>query len=182
MKKTLFLALLACVTMVFTSCNKEKELPGTSWKTHTVIDQDMSMEGITAHINMVMDATMKFTDATKGTMDMTTSGSMSAMGMTFPIDTEEETITFTYTFDGEKGTLTGKDHTGAESTLPFTYNKKDKSWSLESDGKQREIFRFNEDGTIRANMPNGKQMDLTLDEAGLMQARMAVDGSCYALR
>lgn len=64
----------------------------------------------------------------------------------------------------------------------LTYNKKDKSWSLESDGKQREIFRFNEDGTIRANMPNGKQMDLTLDEAGLMQARMAVDGSCYALR
>ena len=125
MKKTLFLALLACVTMVFTSCNKEKELPGTSWKTHTVIDQDMSMEGITAHINMVMDATMKFTDATNGTMDMTTSGSMSAMGMTMPIDTEEETITFTYTFDGEAGTLTSTDEDGETETIPFTYNKKD---------------------------------------------------------
>ena len=115
MKKTLFLALLACVTMVFTSCNKEKELPGTSWKTHTVIDQDMSMEGITAHINMVMDATM----------DMTTSGSMSAMGMTLPIDNEEETITFTYTFDGEAGTLTSTDEDGETETIPFTYNKKD---------------------------------------------------------
>ena len=37
---------------------------------------------------------------------------------------------FTYTFDGEKGTLTGKDHTGAESTLPFTYNKKDNTITI----------------------------------------------------
>ena len=125
MKKTLFVALLACFTMMFTSCNKEKELPGTSWKTHTVIDQDMTMEGIAAHINMIMDGTMKFTDATKGTMSMTTSGTMSAMGMTFPIDAEESTTNFTYTFDGEAGTMTATDEDGETSTIPFTYNKKE---------------------------------------------------------
>ena len=125
MKKTLFLALLACVTMVFTSCNKEKELPGTSWKTHTVVDQDITMEGISAHLNVVMDGIMKFTDATKGTMEMSTSGSASAMGMTFPLDPETVTTTFTYTFDGEKGTLTGTDEDGNPSTIPFTYNKKE---------------------------------------------------------
>lgn len=124
MKKTLFLALLACVTMVFTSCNKEKELPGTSWKTHTVIDQDMTMEGITAHINMIMDGTMKFTDATNGTMELTTSGTISAMGMTLPLDEETETTAFTYTFDGESGTITTTDEDGT-TTVPFTYNKKE---------------------------------------------------------
>ena len=125
MKKTLFLALLACVTMVFTSCNKEKELPGTSWKTHTVIDQDMTMEGIAAHLNMIMDGTMKFTNATNGSMTLTTSGTVSAMGMTFPLDAEEETTAFTYTFDGEAGTLTATDEDGETSTIPFTYNKKE---------------------------------------------------------
>ena len=125
MKKTLFLALLACVTMVFTSCNKEKELPGTTWKTHTVVDRDMTMEGISAHLNMVMDGTMKFTDASNGTMEMTTSGSMSAMGMTFPIESELVKTAFTYTFDGEAGTLTASDEDGEVSTVPFTYNKED---------------------------------------------------------
>ena len=53
------------------------------------------------------------------------SGTVEGMGISNPIESQSQTRTFTYTFDGEKGTLTGKDHTGAESTLPFTYNKKD---------------------------------------------------------
>lgn len=53
---------------------------------------------------------------------------------------------------------------------------------METEGQEREIFRFNEDGTIQANMPNGERMNFTLDAAGVMQARMAVDGSCYALK
>ena len=130
MKKTLFLALLACVTMVFTSCNKEKELPGTSWKTHTVIDQDMTMEGITAHLNMIMDGTMKFTDATNGTMTITSSGSISAMGMTLPLDSDEETTVFTYTFDGEQGTITMTDEEDGSISVPFTYNKKENTITI----------------------------------------------------
>ena len=35
MKRTLFVALLACVTLMFTSCTKEKDLNGTKWTTHT---------------------------------------------------------------------------------------------------------------------------------------------------
>ena len=130
MKKTLFLALLACVAMVFTSCNKEKELPGTSWKTHTVIDQDMTMEGITAHLNMIMDGTMKFTDATNGTMTITSSGSISAMGMTLPLDSDEETTVFTYTFDGEQGTITMTDEEDGSISVPFTYNKKENTITI----------------------------------------------------
>lgn len=64
----------------------------------------------------------------------------------------------------------------------FTYNKKDNSWSMETEGQEREIFRFNEDGTIQANMPNGERMNFTLDAAGVMQARMAVDASSYAMK
>jgi hypothetical protein len=125
MKKTLFVALLACFTLMFASCNKEKSLPGTSWKTHTVINQDMTMEGISTTLNMIIDGTMKFTDATNGSMALATSGTISAMGMTIPLDSDAETTAFTYTFDGEAGTMTATDEDGETSTIPFTYNKKD---------------------------------------------------------
>ena len=124
MKKTLFIALLACFTMMFASCNKEKELNGTNWKTHTVVNQEMTMQGIAATLNMTIDGTLKFTDATNGTMTLTTSGSMTAMGMTFPMDESTDTETFTYTFDGENGVLTATVD-GTTETMPFTYNKKD---------------------------------------------------------
>ncbi|MBQ6068648.1 MAG: hypothetical protein IJK84_04020 [Bacteroidales bacterium] len=124
MKKTLFVALLACFTMMFASCNKEKELTGTSWKTHTDTTQQMTMEGITATMHMVIDGTMKFSDATNGSLTLTTSGEMSAMGMSFPIEEETETQAFTYTFDGEAGTITVSDDEET-LTMPFTYNKKE---------------------------------------------------------
>jgi len=43
----------------------------------------------------------------------------------------------------------------------------------------KEIFHFNEDGTICATMPDGKQMNVTTDEAGLYQVRMAVNGGTF---
>ena len=124
MKKTLFVALLACFTMMFASCNKEKSLPGTSWKTHTVLNQDITMQGIAATLNMTIDGTMKFTDASNGSMTLAISGTVSAMGMSLPLDFDTETTAFTYTFDGESGTMTTTAD-GETQTIPFSYNKKD---------------------------------------------------------
>ena len=130
--------------MMFASCNKEKELNGTSWKTHTVVNQDMSMEGITATLNMTIDGTLKFTDATNGTMTLTTSGSITAMGMTLPMDEDTETETFTYTFDGESGVLTTTVD-GKTETMPFTYDKKENTLTFainETDEETGETMSF----------------------------------------
>ncbi|MBO4599149.1 MAG: hypothetical protein J5641_00255 [Bacteroidales bacterium] len=124
MKKTLFVALLACFTMMFASCNKEKELNGTNWKTHTVVNQEMTMQGIAATLDLTIDGTMKFTDATNGSMTLTTSGSVTAMGMTFPMDPDTETTAFTYTFDGTNGVLTATVD-GKPESIPFVYDKKE---------------------------------------------------------
>jgi hypothetical protein len=120
MKKTLFVALLACFTLMFASCNKEKELAGTNWKTHTTTSQSIAM----ATVNMTIDGTMKFTDATKGTITLTANGTMEAMGMSENLDEETMTSDFTYTFDGEKGVMTITED-GETEAMPFTYNKKD---------------------------------------------------------
>lgn len=137
MKKTLFVALLACFTLMFASCNKEKELNGTKWKTHTTTSQQINMEGVAATVNMTIDGTMEFTSTTAGSMTLTISGSVSAMGMTFPMDAETNTEGFTYTFDGESGVLTATDE-DETVTLPFTYNKKDNTITVTMKEKDEE--------------------------------------------
>ena len=46
-----------------------------------------------------------------------------------------------------------------------------------------EIFRFNDDGTIQANLQDGRHITVTPDEAGLFEVNMAQYGaSFYAMR
>ena len=59
------------------------------------------------------------------------------------------------------------------------YNKKEKSWNYKDNGSLKELFRFNEDGTIQATLPNGKKMNVTPDQAGLFQVKMAVQDGVY---
>ncbi len=64
----------------------------------------------------------------------------------------------------------------------FTYDKKKDAWSLTQNGQTRELFRFNQDGTI-TTVVEGQQMTVTPDEAGLYQVRMTVgDGRFFAAR
>ncbi len=58
------------------------------------------------------------------------------------------------------------------------YNKKNNSWSMEQNGAVKEIFRFNNDGTIMATV-NGETHNYTLDEAGVYQARMDANGGMF---
>lgn len=78
---------------------------------------------------------------------------------------------------------------GYEVTRPtgekvlFVHNEKDNSWSIEENGVMKEIFRFNADGTVQASLPNGNKMDVSLNESGMYQLRMAVnDGMFFAAR
>ena len=69
------------------------------------------------------------------------------------------------------------DPNGEKSYL--VYNKKEKSWNYKDNGALKELFSFNDDGTIRATLPDGKKMDVTQDQAGLYQLRAAVHESVY---
>ena len=64
----------------------------------------------------------------------------------------------------------------------FRHNAENDSWSVEQNGVSKELFRFNKDGkTIRATI-NSQTKDLTMDEAGIYQARMmANEGSFFAM-
>ena len=47
------------------------------------------------------------------------------------------------------------------------------------DGDIRELFSFNEDGSIQACLPNGQKMNVEQNEIGLYQLRMAVNDGLY---
>ncbi|MGM9705208.1 MAG: DUF3332 domain-containing protein [Prevotella sp.] len=63
--------------------------------------------------------------------------------------------------------------------MKFLYDNDTDSWSQVVDGKTTEIFRFNDDGSIQATLPEGGTIRVTPDAAGLFQARMAVGGAAY---
>ena len=73
-----------------------------------------------------------------------------------------------------------KSPTGEVTKL--VYNEKEQSWTMKQGGVTREIFRVNADGTIRATLADGRQLNVSADQAGLDEVRQAVDGTCYAMR
>ncbi len=56
----------------------------------------------------------------------------------------------------------------------FIHNDKNDSWSMQQNGITKELFRFNNNGTIEAVLQNGEKMTVTNDEAGLQQVKEAV--------
>lgn len=63
--------------------------------------------------------------------------------------------------------------------IKFIYNKDTKTWQEEENGIVTDLFRFNDDGTVQAFLPNGTDIKVSQDEAGLFQARMAMNGACF---
>jgi hypothetical protein len=93
----------------------------------------MGDDQMEATLTLTIDGTLKFIDASKASMTMTSSATATMGGQTFPMPDMSSTATvdLTYTFDGEKGTLTGVDEeTGKPETIPFTYNKKDNTITI----------------------------------------------------
>ena len=62
----------------------------------------------------------------------------------------------------------------------FIHDDANDSWSVEQNGVQKELFRFNADGSIQANV-NGETRNFTLNEVGVYDARMAANGTFFAM-
>ncbi len=52
----------------------------------------------------------------------------------------------------------------------FIHDEATDSWSMQQNGVTKEIFRFNADGTIQANLPGERTVTFTCDQAGLDMA------------
>lgn len=117
MKKFLFVALMTFVMIGMSSCSKDKDLSGTSWKGHLNSRTTMTMYDETIVYAVDADVTVTFTSEEAGTTK--TVGTVSMDEMTLPLN---QTSGFSYTYDGKgEGTMTVKDQdSGADVTTRFT--------------------------------------------------------------
>lgn len=120
MKKFFLAAMALCLTFAFASCNKQKELAGTSWTAELHQSETMVEEGAEYLVGLDGTITLNFTDETNGETLMDVD--ISINGMT--LMDMQDTTAFTYTFDGTNGTFSSKDEeTGEIETQAFTYDK-----------------------------------------------------------
>ena len=82
-----------------------------------------------------------------------------------------------YTIKSTKKGYEVTDQNGAKTL--FTHDAKNDSWSVSQNGKTVKMFQYNTDGTIEANLPSGKTITVTNDEAGLNQVKEAVFADTY---
>ena len=61
----------------------------------------------------------------------------------------------------------------------LSHNKKNDSWFISQNGEKKELIRFNEDGSIQANLGNGQSITVSNDEAGLQQVQDAMNDTYF---
>ena len=61
----------------------------------------------------------------------------------------------------------------------FKHNAEDDSWSMIQDGKTTKLLRIKDKETAEIYLKDGSQMDVTLDQQGMYNARMAVNGGMF---
>ena len=61
----------------------------------------------------------------------------------------------------------------------FKHNAEDDSWSMIQDGKTTKLLRIKDKETAEIYLKDGGRMDVSLDQQGMYNARMAVNGGIF---
>ncbi|WP_321331475.1 DUF3332 domain-containing protein [uncultured Bacteroides sp.] len=61
--------------------------------------------------------------------------------------------------------------------MNLIYNKKANTWNVVYDGNSTKLLKMNNDGTAELFLPNGKEMNVTLDAQGVTAARQVAMSS-----
>lgn len=61
----------------------------------------------------------------------------------------------------------------------FKHNAEDDSWSMIQDGKTTKLLRIKDKETAEIYLKDGGRMDVSLDQQGMYNARMAVNGGMF---
>ncbi len=83
-----------------------------------------------------------------------------------------------YTVETSKeGHKITKENTG--ETVYFHFNETEKSWSLEANGTETPLMKVVDDQHVVMYLPNGSEMPVTLDQAGVLAFRQVVMNNAY---
>jgi hypothetical protein len=68
---------------------------------------------------------------------------------------------------------------GEEKAIDLVFNEADKSWSVEANGEATKLMKFADNDEVVMYLPDGKEMNVELSQAGVLAFRQAVNGSSY---
>lgn len=72
---------------------------------------------------------------------------------------------------------------GEEKAIDLVFNEADKSWSVEADGEATKLLKFTENNEVVMYLPDGKEMNVELNQAGVLAFRQVAEGySFYAAK
>ena len=72
---------------------------------------------------------------------------------------------------------------GEEKAVDLVFNETDKSWSVEADGESTKLLKFTGDDEVVMYLPDGKEMNVELNQAGVLAFKQVAEGySFYAAR
>jgi hypothetical protein len=70
-----------------------------------------------------------------------------------------------------------------ESAVDLVFDAEDSSWSVEADGVSQEILRYESNDKVVMYLPDGQEMEVSLDAAGVMAfQQVATNYSFYAAK
>jgi hypothetical protein len=56
------------------------------------------------------------------------------------------------------------------------------TWNVVADGVSTELLKLNDDNTASISLPNGEELNVSLDEEGIAEARQALTDTYFAAR
>ena len=72
---------------------------------------------------------------------------------------------------------------GEEKAVDLVFNEADKSWSVEANGESTKLLKFTGDDEVVMYLPDGKEMNVELNQAGVLAFKQVAEGySFYAAR
>lgn len=66
-----------------------------------------------------------------------------------------------------------------EKPVDFVYNQEDNSWNVEVEGESTRLLRYTSDDEVVMYLPDGREMPVDLNQAGVWAFRQAVNSSTY---
>jgi hypothetical protein len=170
-------AILA-TSMLFSSCIGSFKL------THKVLGWNRTIDDkfvnelifIVLHIVPVYEVTYLFDALVNNSIEFWTGESPVAGTQTKQIKGDDGLYTIETTKDGHK---ISKENTG--ETVFFHFNKQEKTWNLEANGTSTMLLRVINENEVAMYLPDGAEMIVPLDKAGVIAFKDVVDHHSCAL-
>lgn len=91
------------------------------------------------------------------------------------------------TIDGKEGVYTVETKEdgysirkeGEDKVVDLRFDSTDKSWSLEADGEAHKLLKFNSDDEVVMYLPDGQEMNVSLNEAGVLAFKQIANSFSY---